>query len=443
MAIIYEQSLFSWKDVESLGDLERLKLVLENLPDENLMFILERKRKNGRNDYPIRPTWNAMIAAIVFQHKSIESLRRELLRNAQLRELCGFDVIPGLAIVPTSSAFSRFLRSLLEHRAEIEAIFKELVQRLGEVLPDFGKQMAMDSKAIDSLASARNRPIPEEKEDGRREVDADLGVKKYSGVSDNGIAWEKVKSWVGFKVHMLVDANYELPISYTITKASVSDAPEAHRLIEKACKDQPEIFGRCEFIMADRGYDDTRLIMKLWDQYRIKPVIDIRNMWRDGETGRLLSEETNVTYDYRGTVMCHCPVTGEERKMAFGGFENDRSTLKYLCPVKAYGVHCAGCAECPIKHAIRINMEENRRVFTPVARSAYKWEDLYKKRTAVERVNSRLDVSFGFEEHFIRGVKKMEFRCGLALCVMLGMALGRIRQGQPELMRSLVKMRAA
>lgn len=78
-----------------------------------------------------------------------------------------------------------------------------------------------------------------------------------------------------------------------------------------------------------------------------------------------------------------------------------------------------------------------------MARSTYKWDDLYKKRTAVERVNSRLDVSFGFEEHFIRGSKKMEFRCGLALCVMLAMALGRIRQGQTELMRSLVKMRAA
>jgi hypothetical protein len=50
MAIIYKRSLFSWKDVESLGDLERLKLVLENLPDENLMCILEKKRKQGRND---------------------------------------------------------------------------------------------------------------------------------------------------------------------------------------------------------------------------------------------------------------------------------------------------------------------------------------------------------------------------------------------------------
>jgi hypothetical protein len=50
-----------------------------------------------------------------------------------------------------------------------------------------------------------------------------------------------------------------------------------------------------------------------------------------------------------------------------------------------------------------------------------------------------LDVSFGFEKHFIRGFKKMEIRVGLALCVMLAMAVGRIKEEHQELMRSLVK----
>ena len=72
-------------------------------------------------------------------------------------------------------------------------------------------------------------------------------------------------------------------------------------------------------------------------------------------------------------------------------------------------------------------------------RSSYKWKMLYDKRTSVERVNSRIDVSFGFERHYIRGLQKMKLRCGLALSVMLAIAVGRLRQKQPELMRSLVK----
>ncbi len=63
---------------------------------------------------------------------------------------------------------------------------------------------------------------------------------------------------------------------------------------------------------------------------------------------------------------------------------------------------------------------------------------MYNKRSAVERVNSRMDESFGFEKHFIRGAKKMKVRCGLALIVMLGMAYGRVRQKQYERLRSLV-----
>ncbi len=88
--------------------------------------------------------------------------------------------------------------------------------------------------------------------------------------------------------------------------------------------------------------------------------------------------------------------------------------------------------------AIRIPLEEDPRIFTPVARSSYKWKELYKMRVAIERVNSRLDVSFGFEQHFIRGQKKMRLRVGLALCVMLAMAVGRIKEKQPDKMRSLV-----
>ncbi|GAW93553.1 IS4-like transposase [Calderihabitans maritimus] len=63
-----------------------------------------------------------------------------------------------------------------------------------------------------------------------------------------------------------------------------------------------------------------------------------------------------------------------------------------------------------------------------MARSSYKWKTIYKKRTAVERVNARLDEAFGFEKHFIRGLQKMKLRCALALTVMLALAVGRIRE---------------
>jgi hypothetical protein len=93
---------------------------------------------------------------------------------------------------------------------------------------------------------------------------------------------------------------------------------------------------------------------------------------------------------------------------------------------------------CPVGQALRIPLATDRRIFVPIARSSYKWERAYAQRTAVERVNSRLDRVFGFEEHFIRGLKKMQLRCTLALSVMLAMALGRVRTQRMDRLRSLV-----
>ena len=120
MAIIEQKQLFGWKEIEFLGDLERLYLALNNLPDENLMRVLEKKRGAGRDDFPVRVMWNSVIAGIVYQHTGVESLIRELLRNGQLREVCGFDVFKGAEAIPQSWNYSRFLKNLLDTMEEIQ-----------------------------------------------------------------------------------------------------------------------------------------------------------------------------------------------------------------------------------------------------------------------------------------------------------------------------------
>ena len=66
MAIIPQISLFNWQDdIETLGDLERLQLVLNTLPDESLMQILEKERGQGRDDFPVRGMWNGLISGLI------------------------------------------------------------------------------------------------------------------------------------------------------------------------------------------------------------------------------------------------------------------------------------------------------------------------------------------------------------------------------------------
>ena len=56
----------------------------------------------------------------------------------------------------------------------------------------------------------------------------------------------------------------------------------------------------------------------------------------------------------------------------------------------------------------------------------------------MERINSRLDNSFDFETHYIRGRAKMKTRVGLALAAMMALALAYMRAGRAERLRSLV-----
>ena len=131
--------------------------------------------------------------------------------------------------------------------------------------------------------------------------------------------------------------------------------------------------------------------------------------------------------------------SGKRQEMAFGGFEKNRESLKYRCPAKHYGMKCPSLGKCKVGHSVRIKLSEDRRVFTPVARNSYRWPTIYKQRTTIERINGRMDTSFGFENHYIRGQKKMQLRVGLSLIVMLAMAAGRVKQNRPKLMRSLVR----
>ena len=218
-------------------------------------------------------------------------------------------------------------------------------------------------------------------------------------------------------------------------------------LVEKTRERHPDVIERCEELSADKGYDSKDNNTGLYDEYDIKPIIDIRNMWKqsdgaDGTKSLYPDRADNIIYDYRGNVFCMCPVTGEKRDMAFCGFEKDRESLKYRCPAAHFELDCKGGGACGSGSAygriVRIPLEMDRRIFTPVPRSSQAWETKYAKRTAVERVNSRLDVSFGFEVHTIRGLAKMKLRSALALVVMLAMAVGAIRSKQAYKMRSLV-----
>jgi hypothetical protein len=186
MARIAQPYLFGWEKIDAAGDLDKLELVLSAIPDEQFVSYLETRRGRGRDDYPIRPTCNALVAGIVLQHPSIASLVRDLRRNGQLRHMCGFDPHLAHLAVPTEDAFTRFLDLVIEHRSMVERMFHGLVTKLEKLLPDLGRFLAVDSKAIQSHGRPVKDPEKLADPDRRRDADADWGTKTYKGVKQDG-----------------------------------------------------------------------------------------------------------------------------------------------------------------------------------------------------------------------------------------------------------------
>ncbi len=301
MASIPQVGLFSRKGIEARSDLDRLRMVLSMIPDEGLMRELEAFRGKGRDDYPVRAVWNSLLAAVVYQHPSVASLRRELLRNGELLQLCGFGPLKGAEAVPPESAYTRFLKNLFRFPSEIEAIFDQLLERLGEMLPGLGTHLAVDSKAIPSAGKPSDKGA-----DGRRGTEGNWGVKTYRGKRTDGAVWERVKRWFGYKLHWVVDATYKLPLAFEVTGASTSDTRRLLPMM-KGLKDRLGwIVERSDDLAADKGYDSEGNNRELYDGYGIIPIIDIRQDWKDGEETRALYPDRvdNIVTDERGSVFC-------------------------------------------------------------------------------------------------------------------------------------------
>jgi len=425
MAIISQISLFdNTEEYDKLGDLERVKLVLDNIPDEELLRKMRRdKGIGGRKGIPLEVCMNIYWSKEVIPHKKMSDMLRELSRNSQLRKVCGIQN----DYIPTKDVMSRFTKKLKKHKDDIKEIFYTQRDIIAQIVEDFGKAQGGDGKYLDSYARKENK---NKKKDARRDNDAKYGVKEKYYIDKNGNEKIKAEIHFGYRLHVLADVNYELPIDYTVTTANENEGKELDKMLKS--RRNKELVERCDSLVADKGYDSGKRITLL-EKLNITPIIDKR--YQQKEEQEILR---TVYYDDMGNVNCYCPYTGKKRAMAYDGYDKARDSLSYKCPMKAYGIDCKGHLSCPVNTKVRIKREINPRVFTTVARDSYKWKRMYNKRTALERINSRLDMGYEYEEHTIRGKDKMEMSINISMSVMMTIALVNYKLGKKDKMRSLV-----
>ena len=427
---ITQLTIFDYTEIEILGDLERLKLALENIEDNELCKKLEKERGNGRDDYPIRVMLNLIYAMKVYGHRSVASFRRELSRNPTLRKICGLKEEDYLYLgkrrnlVPPPRVFTNFFKILAKHQVDLDNMFDAAVDFMYENLEEFGENCALDGKLLDSYAKRENKKSidNDEAKDYRRDNEATWTCKTYNFADGT-----KKSTWhFGYEAHILCDAKYGLPIWKKLETASISEQKVCDKMLEDLSKRRPKILDKMKNILMDAGYDDGKRNKLLKQEYDINPLVDNRHMWK-GEKLREIDNQM-LAYNEDGEIFyIHDITQNKYERLKYLGYDNERECLRY------------GFKYGNDKRVFRIPLDIDRRIFLPIARDSAKFKRMYKMRTEVERLNGRLDRDYMFNDHFIRGKKKMNMMLTMSFIVMMAMAKGHIKNKQDNI-RSLVKV---
>ena len=420
MIIAITKPLFAWDALQDSPSLQSLRLLLEAVPDHDLLESLRVARGKGRDDYPVEVLWGTLLMAIALRHVSMDACLEDLRRNAALRLLLGIEAENK---VPGSDNMSRFLVTLGEepHLPLLRAVFDAMVQRLGLVVGDLGKDTAGDSTGLSGRSAPSEKLRAAESVQGLPQPSG--GRKEYK--DDDGKVTHVVE-WFGYKLHLLVDVKHEVALAYHITDTKAGDNERVPELVHQAQHNLPP--ERLLTLAYDKAADDSAVHEFLHEE-GIKPIIHNRNFKLE-EPEKVLGGRgpLNVIYDQAGTLHCYDRVsaTPVKHQMAYIGHEAERGTLKYRCPARQQGWDCPSDALCNGDRTygltVRVKQEIDLRRFPSIPRATKQFERLYAGRTAVERVNGRLKIFWGIDDGQVSGSRRFHAHVGAVMVVHLAFA---------------------
>lgn len=238
----------------SVPIVKQLNAIFNSIPDRDLITSL--KAKTGRPGYTVEVLWKTYIAMVVLGLPTFASLIRSLQNNPLLAVACGITSNDG---IPTKFAYSRFVGKLSQPKyvVMVKNIMRNLTKSLYETLPNFGKSVAMDSTDIKAWANGAKKKTTD--------PNASWGVKLDTA--------SKKKFYFGYKLHLLVDTEHEIPVAANVATASIHDVRMASRVFSEARFTNSKFHP--DYIIADAGYSSDKFKRLIKRQYRAEPIIKV------------------------------------------------------------------------------------------------------------------------------------------------------------------------
>lgn len=407
MPIIRQGSLFDLQELYDLEPTQRFAAVFSAIDIDPILAVLRKKSRFGR---PVELNYAAMVyslvARITERIPSVKDLVKRLKNDIIFSLDCGFLVSDN---IPSEAAYSRMVTILSESNALEKSQETLLHQAITEgfITDDTAAIDATHFEAMDQAPPKKEKPETEPKKRGRKskeereqwllekaECEANLPIyeKKIEDQLDVPLAelraeipqepqWGVKKNsegknvfWYAYKAHLAVGTESQYILQSLFSSGNLNDGKAAIPLLKGI--DERVQLSTLRYETMDAGYD-------------FEPIYT--QVHRMGHQSVIAYNKRNepepVGFDKHFAPTCF-----REHSYRYDSFDPKYETLKYTRPKE--------CKECPLANeglcqkVYKVKVTTDLRRYTAPARGSQAWKTIYKRRTAVERVNAYLKEYF-------------------------------------------------
>ncbi|KAA0956189.1 transposase [Planococcus sp. ANT_H30] len=426
MPIIRQESLFDMQVLYDLEPTHRFNSILSGIDIHPILNVVTKKSRFGP---PQTLNYAAMIYLLIVRITEripfIKDLVKRLESDLRFKVDCGFLVSDE---IPSEASYSRMITWVSESDA-LEIVQEcTLLMAMSEgfisdeiVAIDATHVEARDcapqkKEAVEKETKKRGRKKKEEREQwlaekAEEEASLPLYEKKIADQLDILLSelrasvpihpeWGVKKNsegknvfWFGFKIHLAVGAESQYILQSLFSSGNLNDGKAAIPLLKGIQERLASL--KIAYATMDAGYDYA-------------PIYE--QVYRMGAQSVIAYNKKNEPEPI-GFDRHFAPTCVREHSYRYDSFDKKHETLKYTRPSE--------CADCPLAHdslcqkVYKKKITDDLRKYTAPARGSLKWKQLYKARSAVERVNAYLKGYFLLNQIYHRTGKKAKLHVDL------------------------------
>lgn len=203
--------------------------------------------------------------------------------------------------------------------------------------------------------------------------------------------------WFGYKAHLAVGTKSQYILQSLFSSGNLNDGKAAIPLL-KGIQERVQL-STLRYETLDAGYD-------------YEPIYE--QIHRMGHQSVIAYNKRNEP-ELEGFDKHFAPTCFREHSYRYDSFDPKYETLKYTRPKK--------CKECPLANeglcqkTYKVKITTDLRKYTAPARGSKAWKTIFKRRTAVERVNAYLKLYFQLDNVRYRTGKRAKVHFDLVTLV--------------------------